>query len=112
MTMDLADSLASRVRGQVITAADAGYDEARATFNGMIDRRPRFIVRPVDAGDIADAVRWAGEVDLPIGVRGGGHSVAGHSMPDDALRHRPVRLARRARRPRPRGRRRRSAGAC
>ncbi len=83
--MDLAESLASRVRGRVITAADAGYDEARTTFNGMIDRRPRFIVRPVDPRDVVEAVRWAGEVDLPIGVRGGGHSVAGHSMPEDAV---------------------------
>jgi len=52
---------------------------------GPISGRPRLIVRPVDNADIAAAVRWAGEVDLSVGVRGGGHSVAGHSMPDAAL---------------------------
>lgn len=57
MTVDLADSLAARVRGRVITANDAGHDEARLVFNGMIDGRPRFIVRPVDAA----AVRWASD---------------------------------------------------
>jgi FAD/FMN-containing dehydrogenase len=85
MTEDLATALAGRVRGRIIAPGDASYDAARETFNGMLDRRPRLIVRPVDTADIAAAVRWAGEVDLPVGVRGGGHSVAGHSMPDEAL---------------------------
>ena len=51
----------------------------------MLDRRPVAIVRPVDAMDVAAAVRCAADADLPISVRGGGHSVAGHSVGDGAL---------------------------
>src|SRR5215210_7277064 len=72
-------------RGPVITADDAGYDAGRITFNGMIDRRPELIVRPLDVADVVSAVSFAGELGVPIAVRGGGHSVAGHCMGDDAL---------------------------
>jgi len=48
----------------------------------MLDRRPRLIFRPTDTDDLLAGLRWASEEDLPIAVRGGGHSVAGHSMPD------------------------------
>ena len=85
MSMDLARSLADRVRGRVIVPGDPAYDGARATFNGMVDQRPRLIVRPVDTDDVASAVRGRRELDLPLAVRGGGHSVAGHSMPEDAV---------------------------
>jgi FAD/FMN-containing dehydrogenase len=72
-------------RGPVIAADDAGYDAARITFNGMIDRRPELIVRPLDVEDVLAAVTHARERDLPIAVRGGGHSVAGHCMGDGGL---------------------------
>ncbi len=85
MPVDLAGSLSDRIRGRIITPGDGSYDDARTTFNGMLDRRPGLIVRPVDVADVVSAVRWASEVDLPMGIWGGGHSVAGHSMPDEAL---------------------------
>jgi len=72
-------------RGPVIAPDDAGYDPARATFNGMIERRPALIVRPLDVDDVARAVSFAVDDDLPISVRGGGHSVAGHCIGDGAL---------------------------
>jgi FAD/FMN-containing dehydrogenase len=51
----------------------------------MLDRRPRLVFRPIDTDDVASAVRLAAEADLAIAVRGGGHGVAGHAMPDDAF---------------------------
>ena len=33
------EPLREQVRGQVITAADEGYDEARTVHNGMFDKR-------------------------------------------------------------------------
>src|SRR5438309_79373 len=74
-----------RHRGPVIDAEDAGYDPARLTFNGMIDRRPELIVRPLDVDDVVSAVSLARERDLPVAVRGGGHSVAGHCIGEGGL---------------------------
>lgn len=78
-------SLAALTRGPVIGPGHPHYDGARALFNGMLDRRPRLIFRPADVDDLVAAVRWASDADLSIAVRGGGHSVAGHSMPDDGF---------------------------
>jgi FAD/FMN-containing dehydrogenase len=77
--------LRAGIEGQVFAPDHDEYDAARRTFNGMIDRRPRAIVRPAGAADVAHAVRWAAIADVPIAVRGGGHSVAGHAVADDAL---------------------------
>ncbi len=86
MTIDaLERSLSARTRGPVIAPDHRLYDSARAVFNGMLDRRPRLIFRPADMDDLVSAVRWASESDVAIAVRGGGHSVAGHSMPDDGF---------------------------
>jgi FAD/FMN-containing dehydrogenase len=72
-------------RGPVIAPDDSGYDAARTTFNGLLDRRPEVIVRPLDVDDVVSAVCFAREEDLPIAVRGGGHSVAGHCVGDGSL---------------------------
>jgi FAD/FMN-containing dehydrogenase len=77
--------LRQRHRGPVITPADDSYVAARATFNGMVDRRPELIVRPLDAEDVGTAVRFAREAGLPLAVRGGGHGVAGHCVGDGSV---------------------------
>ncbi|HEV2218647.1 MAG TPA: FAD-dependent oxidoreductase, partial [Candidatus Dormibacteraeota bacterium] len=84
-TSPIADDLERHVRGDVVRPNGLRYDELRRTFNAMIDRRPAVIVRPVDTEDIATAVRCAADRGMPISVRGGGHSVAGHGVGDGAL---------------------------
>ncbi len=79
------DQLRARFRGDVLPPGDPAYDERRRTFNAMLDRRPRAIARPVDSADVVEAVRWAAAHDLPISIRGGGHSVAGHAVGQDSL---------------------------
>jgi hypothetical protein len=37
--------LSGQVSGLVVSPHDAGYDEARAIHNGLVDRRPALIVR-------------------------------------------------------------------
>jgi hypothetical protein len=77
--------LAFGLRGQVIYPGDDGYDAARAVFNGMIDRRPLAVIRPMNASDVVRCIEFARRHDLPISVRGGGHSVAGHAVRDGAI---------------------------
>jgi len=68
-----------------ILPGDDGYDAARISFNGMLDRRPAAVVSCGSTDEVVAAVRAARALGLPIAVRGGGHSVAGHSIQDGAL---------------------------
>ena len=77
--------LATAVRGTVTGPGDAGYDEARAVYNGMIDRRPALVVRCADVADVIAAVRFARDNGLAVAVRGGGHNGAGLGTCDDGL---------------------------
>lgn len=79
------DRLRESLQHQVLTAADPGYDEARTTFNATVQRRPAVIVRARSDDDVVAAVVAAADLGLPIAVRGGGHSVAGHAVADGAL---------------------------
>ena len=72
-------------RGDVIAPDHNGYDEARAVWNGTVDRRPRLIARCSGTADVAAAVRFARDRDLEIAVRGGGHNVAGTAVCDDGI---------------------------
>jgi len=72
-------------RGEVITADHHDYDEARAVWNGTVDRRPRVIARCRGTADVAAAVRFARDRGLEIAVRGGGHNVAGTAVCDDGI---------------------------
>jgi len=71
--------------GAVVTPDAPDYDTARTIWNAMHDRRPALIVRPVSAPDVATAIRYARAEGLVIAVRGGGHSMPGHSSCDGGL---------------------------
>src|SRR5262249_56324115 len=77
--------LAAGVRGDLIVPGDPGYDQARAVYNGMIDKHPAAIVRCRDAADVVACVRFAREHGIEIAARGGGHNAAGFGVWDDAL---------------------------
>jgi len=79
------DELRTEFHGELILPDDPGYDEARAVYNGMIDRRPRLIARCADAADVIAAVRLARESHAPLAVRGGGHNAGGLGVWDDAI---------------------------
>ncbi len=74
-----------RLRGPVLAPGDDGYDEARKVWNGLIDRYPALIARPLDQDDVARAIEFARGEHLPLAVRGGGHSVAGFGTNDGGL---------------------------
>ncbi len=79
------DQLRLAVRGQVIEPGVEGYDEARAVWNAMIDRRPALILRCIGTSDVIAGMKFAREQGLAISIKGGGHNIAGLAVADDAL---------------------------
>jgi len=79
------DGLRREVRGRVVAPTDDEFDQLRWVFNTMFDRRPAVIVQAADADDVVRAIAFAERRDLPIAVRSGGHSLAGHGTADGAL---------------------------
>ena len=73
------------IGGDVLYPGDERYDATRMVWNAAIDRHPRVIVRAGSVRDVVTAVRVARDRDLEIGVRCGGHSAAGHAVPDGGL---------------------------
>jgi len=79
------EGLTAAVRGRVVERGDAGYDEARALYNAMIDKHPAAIAYCVDEGDVSAAIGFARERGLRIAVRSGGHNGGGLGSVDDGL---------------------------
>jgi FAD/FMN-containing dehydrogenase len=71
--------------GEIALPGDPGYDAARIVWNGMIDRFPAIVARCTGVADVMAAVRFAREHELPLAVRGGGHSVGGFSTCDGGM---------------------------
>jgi FAD/FMN-containing dehydrogenase len=78
-------AFAQSFRGTVIQPDDAGYDEARKVYNGMIDKRPRIIAQCADVADVIACVNFGREQRLLIAIRGGAHNGPGLGTCDDGL---------------------------
>jgi FAD/FMN-containing dehydrogenase len=85
MGISAVEGLTTEVKGRVVERDAPGYDEARALFNAMIDKRPAAVAYCVDEADVAAAIRFARARNLPIAVRGGGHNGAGLASVNDGL---------------------------
>jgi hypothetical protein len=79
------DALREGFHGELVRPEDEGYDAARAIWNGSIDRRPAVVARATGVADVVAAVNFARDNDLALSVRGGGHSLPGHSTCDGGL---------------------------
>lgn len=77
--------LKMELAGELILPPDPGYDEARAVWNAMIDRRPAMIVRCASTADVVRAVNYARDYHMLVSVRGGGHNVAGSAVNDGGM---------------------------
>ncbi|MCX5053405.1 MULTISPECIES: FAD-binding oxidoreductase [unclassified Streptomyces] len=71
--------------GELIGPEDSGYEQARAVYNAMIDRRPALLARCADADAVARVIGFARAHDLPLAVRGGGHHGAGLGTVDGGV---------------------------
>ena len=79
------DDLRAGFKGELLTAADGGYDGARQLWNAAFDRKPALIVRCASDADVQRAVSFASAHGLLTAVRGGGHSLSGQSGCDKGL---------------------------
>src|SRR3954453_14478184 len=77
--------LRDRFSGALLTPDHPAYDTARRVWNGAVDRRPALIARAATVADVRTVVRHVREHDIPLSVRGGGHSVLGHCVRDGGV---------------------------
>lgn len=73
------------LRGDVYSPGDLGYDDARALWNGNVDKRPAIIAKCDGVADVMRCVNFARDNTLLVSVRGGGHSFPGTSVANDGL---------------------------
>ena len=79
------DELKKRAKGEIILPNDKNYDEARAIYNAMIDKRPALIFKCKDVDDVIAAVNFGRENGLEVSIRSGGHNGAGLALVEDGL---------------------------
>jgi FAD binding domain/Berberine and berberine like len=73
------------LQGSVTRPGDSDYDEVRALYNAMIDKRPALIARCANRDDVVAAVNFGREQGLDIAIRCGGHNGPGLGSVDDGL---------------------------
>ncbi len=78
-------ALEGALRGQTVTETEAGYEEARTIWNGMVDRKPGLVVRALGTADICTAVNFARDNGLRMSIRAGGHQIAGLAVEDGTM---------------------------
>ncbi len=71
--------------GKLVAPDDGGYDEARAVYNAMIDRRPALVAYAASVADVQRAVDFAREQGALLALRGGGHNGAGLGCCDGGI---------------------------
>jgi FAD/FMN-containing dehydrogenase len=79
------ENLKSTVKGRIVLPSDSSYNEVRAIWNAMIERRPALIVRCAQANDVPPTIAFARENGLEISIRGGGHNIAGSALCENGL---------------------------
>ncbi|MCS0587810.1 FAD-binding oxidoreductase [Massilia norwichensis] len=85
MKNEVVDAFKATLREPVLQPGDPGYDDARAIWNAMIDRRPAMIARCAGTADVVASVNFARENGLPLAVKGGGHNIAGSALCEDGM---------------------------
>ncbi len=84
-TKQFENNALSDIQGQVICREDPEYDEVRALYNAMIDKRPHWIVKCSNTDEVISAVTFARENDILLAIRSGGHNGPGLGSCDDGM---------------------------
>jgi len=78
-------ALSPHFDGPVLRPGDDGWDEAVLVWNGMVDKTPELVLQPESTRDVVAAVAFARDHGILLGVKGGGHNIAGTAIPDGGL---------------------------
>ncbi|MCP9486302.1 MAG: FAD-binding oxidoreductase [Gaiellaceae bacterium MAG52_C11] len=85
LTAEQLEELDARVDGPLLRAGDEGWDDAVLIWNGIVARFPALVLQPTSADDVAAAVGFAREHGVLLGIKGGGHNIAGTSIAERGL---------------------------
>ena len=77
--------LRNQFEGRVIFPGDDGYDLARTSIYGGVDRKPAAFIRPVNGDQVAQVIALARQTGLELAVRSGGHGLALYSLIDGGI---------------------------
>jgi FAD/FMN-containing dehydrogenase len=72
--------LAAKTKGRLLTRSSSGFRAAARVYNLRYSGvRPLAVLQAANESDVAAAVRWAAQNEIPITAKSGGHSYAGYS---------------------------------
>src|SRR3954453_17691823 len=77
--------LADALNGGVVLPDDPSYDDARSSFNLLVDQRPAAVAFPTDAREVADAVAYAQRAGLRVAPQATAHNQAPLGDMEDLL---------------------------
>jgi len=77
------DAVPAALTATAVEPGDKAYGKVRSTY--MRSGSPGLVLRPRDAGEVAEAVTYAREQDVPLAVRSGGHGISGRSTNDGGI---------------------------
>jgi alkanesulfonate monooxygenase SsuD/methylene tetrahydromethanopterin reductase-like flavin-dependent oxidoreductase (luciferase family) len=77
------DALPPSLRDTAVEPGDREYARVRSTY--MRGGSPGLVLRPRDAGEVADALAFAREQDVALAIRSGGHGISGRSTNDGGV---------------------------
>jgi alkanesulfonate monooxygenase SsuD/methylene tetrahydromethanopterin reductase-like flavin-dependent oxidoreductase (luciferase family) len=77
------DALPPALAPHAVEPGDRAYNAVRSSY--VHRGTPGLVLRPADAGAVAEALVFAGEQDVPLAIRSGGHGISGRSTNDGGI---------------------------
>jgi alkanesulfonate monooxygenase SsuD/methylene tetrahydromethanopterin reductase-like flavin-dependent oxidoreductase (luciferase family) len=77
------DGLPASLAAVAIEPGDFGYARVRSTY--MRGGAPGLVLQPRDADQVAEALAFARDQDVPLSLRSGGHGISGRSTNDGGI---------------------------
>ncbi|KAI0751466.1 FAD-binding domain-containing protein [Daedaleopsis nitida] len=79
------DTFKASFKGDIVIPGDESYEKAIARWAKNAARKAAVVAFVKDAEDVSRAVTYARQANLPIAIKGGGHSAAGASSTEGGL---------------------------